>query len=1458
MAKSNNSSTARTVTNPVSLADISTPPPPPPPSDYLPSVTKRIRNDVKVSLASSSLSSAPSRTGSSTTITIASVSKEEQLARQLALESTLWIKELNGTNSLPLLRALYQGYLESTAVFVDGSSTGSPGLLRSGKPLVSYIQQLSKHNQLRLIIQEVEKAWDCQSTSYSSKTTTGTKNVSLSRPTTDVNSNIFITVLNALLTVPVTNPNSPQYKDSLTPSQRSDSALWLLLWYINHCNHSPLNRSKNTNVHSSSTSSSTVTNDSLSTLLTSAQKENIFGLPSQSIINTILTVFNHFGPPRDSLIDRLGIRYESVHNDDKMNKFVNFLWSTNKDLTKTIQLAKEERSLPAVQRLLLAGRIYTPLSERAYLWQIRNGLWIRERGKLPENTGTQSITALQLWNSGSDDVAITVDTESLIKRTVSNFSSAVDTAKEQLHKQSTSTTGGTVTKALLSPNENGNYTIDLRPIDYHPLVDLPEDSSSLLRLVTGLLREATGTYIYVNGIGSVPSYKLPPFSSPNAGTLKEMFSLANSIGDIRHCLLIAQYYNIELTGPALAVGVQQSVKLGSIETARSILRSAEDQLRHRTQRRQLLQQKKQTAKKTNNKTIKKASDTFATLSTHFEACKISIGDAYAALVRELVNTKQYTLAVETFALMEKNGYPAISVATSNIFRAYKVLGLSNEIMLAWKQGLTTLLASSMKNHQQQSAIGSLFTASSPSSLSKGTILSNTKNNLRDISQFIVNSIESQKNQSIAKFPSLLPVSEGKLPSLNGSSEAISTDAYIHGIRSMVIPILKNRTTTATKNEDAKDLATEQSLGDLCVGLIQEFLSHLPSLVPNGNNPTNGSSAAASSGTGTTPSLPSSPLRRHVMAAYIQSFCEIGELETALQVINCSLVCGLRFHEKDLLPVIYNVTKQEEIPLAFAILQVMIRSNVYPTPETSQALMSMVTVVARQNIPLSDEVVKALNVQISNDRNIMKLMSSTSSSTTISTVTDASLAGTGTNAMNTEITDNTLIIPELIKKDKFRLQEENNNYDSSRIDIQRLSILADTELAHSAAQILGGNVNTNTAVSSQPPHPLAEAVLTARILTTAIIRWLTQQMELIIQQQQNTLKLINSSRAVLGNTNEGLEPSSGSTNGIPDSLESDTVVGNNVLSIPTEDEDDETSPLVIAQEMIRLILSEWPVSSQLANVREQLDILQVPRLSLLAKLENPSFLKLSSDGSNKDTSNDAHDNWLGYPSSVSSSSSKSTKFNRPAASVRYVPTALEKSLDIIDDSLGQYLSRYTWETTHQPSSNNQQQANISDTSSDGKDELSTKKLTSTPSLATVVTTSSSNIEELTTALRQAAIRARDRVNRRITLFPSTTSTAALAKWDTLIQKLDTSITIMKQHKLALPPKVTKSLAKTVAEIALSGAPLPRPTVTKRISNKVEGNTKHVTSSAAPFLLYPKKEGNKQQQQLDSVQNSQHHR
>ena len=1154
-------------------------------------------------------------------------------------------------------------------------------------PLTSFVKRAVKDGELSEAIKRVQLAWGISID----------PNIPL---LTEVHTSTLLALLNGL-----SEPLTTTSTQILSSEKRSDAALYLVRWF------DEFNLSKST--------------DKL--------PSGLFPIVAKvSVYNALLRVFIKHGLPRDSLIDGIGTRFGDIHRLTSQNivelgtSSIRCLWSQEKDLGKSASLAIEERNLPSIRRAIASGRSYDPIAERAYLWQVRDGLWLRERGHIPSNVKLSDVTAIML-NSGDETRAPAVDSESIIKQAVNNLGLAV-TKASKLSRD-----------VAADSKSDGIELVDLRPVDYSPLVDIPEGCSRSMRLIVSIWREMVGCSIRSNGILHTPRKWIPCESLPNGETVSSVFRLCENQADIRHVIDLAEATQTRISGPSLLIGVRISLqKLHCEQTAKLLLSRSEGI------------EKMITATKLKNKikrTKKSAKELVEnTNPSRRRAFEEAYNDAKEELIANLFKVRKTgrrldsvaTLATATSSLDEiltllQTTQVLNEKVISSALHLYVSLGDQENVMslaTAILSARSTRLKSSLSPTSSMiSAL--LFTDINKDDFKKGDPFS-FKTDVKELTRIYAASIATSSRPT----PSL------RVTGLDFSKISIEPPLTF-SISPPSLGVKRYNDKEGNKNGPSSKLvaAAVDAIGQ--VGSSQKALSIIfASFLAEAAHVTESRCYLDKD----------MILNSRLVKSYINSFALLGQLDCAVSVCRAGLVMGASINELTALAVVKNVLMVDELPYAFSSLRVLIDGGKRATDKTQQALMDLVSRLSRTALPVPNSVADAIGTQSLN-----------------------------ASSRNEEKESHKRLITGLVSNQ------------SSQINTARISAFTDSSLASAVVVSLkagdqqqdvsldGKNDSNTVEVTSSDSntHPLLTAVSTSRSLATAIVRLTAQQLQLMADQRAAVVSITAQSQEEEEDNDKKvmLETST--------SIELDTTPS---LTFNDEDRGDDEDALDVTCEMLLLCLMEWPVSERMSDVRLELDSETAPRAALQLK-------RLS-----------AH--------AVSIAATK-TPISEPRVS-RLASLPLFQMLEQSESSNNDLQTRLSFDLPPENASFFQKRPIplVVAPALASLDYFSLGMSTST----TPPHLHSATMEDLTVALRAAAARARARVAKRA---EKREGGAAVAKWDLLLTKIDSILSKLRSGKIALKnlhPGTGRSLAKSVAMIAVSGENKTRNTKTKLLIEK----------------------------------------
>lgn len=999
-------------------------------------------------------------------------------------------------------------FLKSLQSHARDESTLNKPLRAPHGPLTSFVKRAIREGELGEAIKRVQLAWGMSSDSSLSILT-------------EVHATTILALLEGL------SQRQANGSSGLSSEKRSDAALYLVRWFQDY-------------------------NVSHSTAKLPP------GLPpvtsKASVFNLLLRVFNEHGLPRDSLVDGLGTlfgdsnRLTSQHVAELGPKSIRVLWGVEKDLGRSAILAAEERSLPSVRRAAASGRTYEPLAERAYLWQARDGFWLRERGYIPPGVRLKDVTA-DVLNSGENTRAPAVDSEAIIKQAVNNLGLAVA-------KASSLSRGETDSRSA------GHEVVDLRPIDFTPLVDIPEGCSRSIRLIASLLREMVGCSIRPNGILHTPRKWVPRDALPNGETVAAALRLCENPIDFRHVIDMAEATQTLISGPALLIGVKIAMsRLQCEKTARLLLTRAES-IEKSIMAVRLDKQVKRTKKPKDE--LEKAFS-----KSKRESFKEAYADAREELISNLFKVRKSrvrgegigtsaassSILNEVLDSLRGNQAPSEKLIASAL-RLYADLDDQENVT---SLALAILGARSLRLKLAQSP------SSSPSTIN--TLLSSTvdkdvvkagnpfsfKADVKELSRLYAASVATQLSSPLPLLVS---------PSLQTSGLDLST---ISAAR----PINFSLSTIGMKKINYKDSSRVGGPSSKLVAAAVNALGRV-SFSPFAASIISVSFLAeAAHKTESRCSLGSeATMSSRLLESYVKSLALLGHLDSAVVVSRAGLVMGASLREPTALAVVRNVLTLDELPYAFSALRILIDSGKQASDRTQEALMDLVSRLSRTALPVPNAVAEAIGSQTVNTEN------------------------------NTE------------KEDKRRrLANDSTSIGQlSQINTSRISAFTDPSLASAVVGSLkggdqqqdvpfDGQNESNTVVNHKEQlHPLVMAVTTSRSLATAIVRLIAQQLQLMADQRKAVV-------AITGKEKKEDDEGNGVGETSLDPLQH--------ASIVDEDQRDEEDALDVACEMLLLCLMEWPVSERMNELRLELDSETAPRAALKLKRLSAQAVTLSS-------------------------------------------------------------------------------------------------------------------------------------------------------------------------------------------------------------------------------------------------------
>jgi hypothetical protein len=1012
-----------------------------------------------------------------------------------------WSSKVSKAKTISEASSIFLESLQSHAKDLSTNSTNTSYKKEQRapySPLTSFVKRAIKEGELGEAIKCVRLAWGMSSD-----------------PSMSILTEVHVTTILALLEG--LSQHQSKGSSGLSSEKRSDAALYLVRWFYDF----------------------NVSNNSTGTLP--------IGLPpvvaKASVYNLLLRVFENHGLPRDSLVDGLGTRFgdskrlTAQHVATLGPESIRVLWGPEKDLGRSAVLAAEERSLPSIRRATASGRTYEPLAERAYLWQARDGLWLRERGHIPPGVRLVDVTA-DMLNSGDFSRAPAIDSEAIIKQAVNNLGLAVAKATSS-------------SRADNESRPDSYEVIDLRPIDFTSLVDIPEGCSRSIRLIASILREMVGCWIHSNGILHTPRKWVPRDALPNGETITAALRLCENPIDFRHVIDMAEATQTLITGPSLLIGVRIAMsKLKCEQTARLFLSRAEiiekrimtlrlEKQRKRTKK--PLEELEKTLRETQGRLFEEAYTDARNelISSLFKVRKLR-GRREEGIDTSLMPTAASSSLKEVLASLRGSQSPSEKVIISAL-RLYTELGDQENVS---SLAIAILAARSLKFKMAQSS------SSPPSIINKLLCSSVDKDLMKAGNPFLFKADvkELSRLYAISVSSAMSTLSSPRVsPSLQSSGLDLSNISVDRPLDFSISTLGIKKTNYKDRDRvsgPSSNLVAEavHALGYINSPLASSVIS-LSFLAEAAHK----TESCGSIGTKAT-------MSSRMLESYVKSLALLGNLDGAVAVSRAGLVMGACLREPTALTVVKNVLTLDELPYAFSALRVFIDGGKEASDRTQQSLMDLVSRLSRTALPVPSVVAEAIEAQ------------------SLKTLNEGD---------------------KRINKNR---QPTGLDGDTSQINTSRISAFADASLASAVMGSLKvgdlqqdvsveGRIESNDVVNQVEQHPLVTAVSTSRSLATAIVRLTAQQLQLMADQRKAVVAITS---------DEKLEKDDGddSDHSFDPSYQSS--------SFFDEDQRDNEDALDVACEMLLLCLMEWPVSERMAEVKLELDSETAPRAALKLK------------------------------------------------------------------------------------------------------------------------------------------------------------------------------------------------------------------------------------------------------------------
>lgn len=1005
---------------------------------------------------------------------------------------------------------------------------------------------------------------------------------------------------------------------SMPPEAKSDCALLLVQWYSQE--QSKQNLASTENPHN--------------------------GRIPTNIVNSLLQVWLKHGAPAEKLVDTLGVRQEPLDIEQTKKLRIDYVSHPRKQLDMVSNISRRERRIARDQKQASEVAPFRYNAMRSYLWQQRGGLWLEDKSKLSSLDQKGSISALFKGKRG-EDVSIHA------------ASDVADLANTWLTKRSR------ISIDLHSPSKP-NHTLraiqDLptralllaAPTSAHPLIDLPAGASPSLRLVSSLLREATNTLIYSDGV-TIPAHStLSPSFLPNNETFQLASRLSSSPADIHHLTAIAAWYKVPFHGPALSEAVKRLVYLKDGRGAHTLLQNtiASDNLNTFLKRKDSFQSALTEKEPQNDHTknvstasepvkeflrtlgsIQRTEEDLSQEGLHYldkledhvlrtgelplslppitNRSKVeSLGLAYNSLVLALANNKQYAEAVLAWVALLDAGLTPSVAAVNAVFSSMQQLDMIPDVFS---------LASSVEA-VRQSAIDKGSRAESAMHVS-------TIQDLYDPNGFTApNRQDKDANVSLGAFAHHIHIlTEAYSTTVNASNEYKTVSETLlsqcpnlpedkifidaNGDDNTMVAVIKSIIDASnTRKASESSLVNEKSNALFCgavtaIGEVGDleylrlmFLRELSRVVLD--------QMARSENQMHT------HLDNSVANTFVRTFAEAGDTKSALEVAKTALLFGAKLTPTTFYRLLESCTLKDSMDDAFRILDLQVHAGIVPTEETEKILMRCVLGWARDGAVVSSQIATVLDVQTRAQLSNPQLKPIISASR-LSVLSDPALC------------DDVINI----------LRGKNANKRLSREFLSSPNV--PDIVPHTEDALATTSAKTNSLV-----NPMALAAESARVISTSVIRSTIQYMKSTIEENLEFLSRSSTSSPTM----QALPSDISSASSLHIQEQSSTMGSrgpSSMYSLPMQsnegDNEDHSLPTSVfpppvasydhysslffpvssmmqsSLEMLKLALNEWPVSEVLAMYRPSDDPKHPVRRtskrysSLLAKFEQPKLV-----------------------------------------------------------------------------------------------------------------------------------------------------------------------------------------------------------------------------------------------------------
>jgi len=882
-----------------------------------------------------------------------------------------------------------------------------------------------------------------------------------------------------------------------------------------------------------------------------------------AVFNAALRVWGVHGLPSPYRIAALGWRTGSRDKSEGQGR-----------LTRALALAAEEGKLVPLSLSPNVSR-----AEQAYLWQARGGLFLPARGAITPPLAYATVGADALIDpTRSPSEPIGVAAHSLRQR--------VDSARA---------TG----QAVASKLGRTPSVVALGPRGYSPLIDLPLDASPSLRLITGVLREVTGTTLQHDG-AAAPFAAPEADAAPNSETLCACFSVCARPTDVIAVGRIAVDMGLRLTtGPALALGVTRAVETGGVAEAHALLELAQAQDNAaaaigrsgaglptlRTIPAEMADFESWVAGLSASDPVLRSFLTSLERVGRAEGLPLPVlrrlqalaaeraaypvvlpsitatpsagmSEGYAALVRTAAGQGANVQALAAWEAMQQAG-AAVSIATVRaVLKASLAAGLPCDVyaLCGWLEGKRGFVRASGEGAPVLAALASSQVPHAGDGATTAWGVGRAIDALAEV------------------YAAALDVS--RAPASPAAAAALATSVEVLAAARLVDPRAAANAARADGSDALRFARVPLSLTDALAPLASSALlggssppacladvravsgpllvTVLDSLTSLGDAEAVAAvvqrelgrlavlATAQALGGGSTPAAPI--LASSVVArASVRCLAVCGDLTGALAAARAFLVAGASLAEEDLLTIVLSVLTPEDAGPAFRALELMAAIGVAPTGATRDALATMTATLARRGARVHAEVAAAIGSEDAPS-------------------TESALLRSSLSALATEgLAD---------------------------------AVIADIT-SGGGRKALPATSSGAVAARSSGAHPLTEAARAARVMSTSIITWTCQQMSLVAMQHH----AVREGEEVQPDADE--EPPATQLPQGPGAADE------------AEADGDDAGFLVAAREMLLLTVAEWPVSDRVARRRRDLDIASVRRArvarvraEMLARLARP--------------------------------------------------------------------------------------------------------------------------------------------------------------------------------------------------------------------------------------------------------------